>query len=148
MRDTDGGQTWSRLERLFGSWLSPWYCPRIRSPAAIFLNFLRSTTYRALPGAWQRHVKYVCVKNTTSWSERSSVCAPDVVFAPSQVARPVTGLPEAVAIHLPPALTERSVTIWRPLQVKVAQLLQVCSHNLKQNKRKMKRWTIHQTFVF
>lgn len=41
-------QTWSRLERLLGSWLSPWYCPLSRSPAAIFLNFFRSTTYRAL----------------------------------------------------------------------------------------------------
>lgn len=40
--------TWSRLDRLLGSWLSPWYCPRSRSPAAIFLNFFRSTTYSAL----------------------------------------------------------------------------------------------------
>lgn len=37
-------QTWSRLDRLFGSWLRPWYCPLSRSPAAIFLNFFKSTT--------------------------------------------------------------------------------------------------------
>lgn len=41
-------QTWSRLDRLLGSWLRPWYCPLRRSPAAIFLNFFRSTTYKAL----------------------------------------------------------------------------------------------------
>jgi len=40
--------TWSRLDRLLGSWLRPWYWPLSLSPAAIFLNFFRSTTYRAL----------------------------------------------------------------------------------------------------
>jgi len=40
--------TWSRLDRLLGSWLRAWYWPRNRSPAAIFLNFFKSTTYRAL----------------------------------------------------------------------------------------------------
>ena len=40
--------TWSRFERLFGSWLRVWYWPRSLSPAAILLNFLRSTTYKAL----------------------------------------------------------------------------------------------------
>lgn len=40
--------TWSRFERLFGSWLRAWYWPRSLSPAAILLNFLRSTTYKAL----------------------------------------------------------------------------------------------------
>ncbi len=40
--------TWSRLDRLLGSWLRPWYWPLSLSPAAIFLNFFKSTTYRAL----------------------------------------------------------------------------------------------------
>jgi len=40
--------TWSRLDKLLGSWLSPWYCPRRRSPAAMRRNFLKSTTYSAL----------------------------------------------------------------------------------------------------
>lgn len=62
----------------------------------------------------------------------STWCLPDVVFTSCEVARPVAGLPEAVAVHLPPALAERSVTVWRSLQVEVTQLLQVCSHNLKE----------------
>ncbi len=40
--------TWSRLDRLLGSWLRAWYWPRNLSPAAILRNFFKSTTYRAL----------------------------------------------------------------------------------------------------
>lgn len=58
-----------------------------------------------------------------------------MVFASGEVTRPVAGLPEAVAVHLPPALAERSVTVRRSLQVEVPQLLQVCSYNL--NERRM-----------
>lgn len=55
---------------------------------------------------------------------------PDVVLASRQVAGPVARLPEAVAVHLPAALAERRVAVRRPLQVEVAQLLQVRAHNL------------------
>ena len=52
--------TWSRLERLFGSWLSPWYWPRSLSPAAILRNFFKSTTYSAL--GWENRRFQNCVK--------------------------------------------------------------------------------------
>lgn len=55
---------------------------------------------------------------------------PDVVFASSKVARPVTRLPEAISIHLPSTLAERSVTVRSAVQVEVTQLLQVSSHDL------------------
>jgi len=63
------------------------------------------------------------------------VCVPDVVFASSEVTRPVARLPEAEAVHLPPALAERRVAVRRPLQVEVAQLLQVRPHDLEERRR-------------
>lgn len=45
--------TWSRLDRLLGSWLKAWYWPRNLSPAAILRNFFKSTTYRALVEIWK-----------------------------------------------------------------------------------------------
>ena len=39
--------TWSKFAKELGSWLNPWYCPRNLSPAAIRLNFFKSTTYKA-----------------------------------------------------------------------------------------------------
>lgn len=60
---------------------------------------------------------------------------PDVVLASRQVAGPVARLPEAVAVHLPAALAERRVAVRRPLQVEVAQLLQVRAHNLAEKIR-------------
>lgn len=84
----------------------------------------------------KEHTKSVSVsdfQNPDDASARSSTwCLPDVVFTSCEVARPVAGLPEAVAVHLPPALAERSVTVRCSLQVEVTQLLQVCSHNLKE----------------
>lgn len=63
---TDGGEelknerpTWSRLDRLLGSWLRPWYWPLSRSPAAIFLNFFRSTTYRALRSTHTHNASFI-----------------------------------------------------------------------------------------
>lgn len=68
---------------------------------------------------------------------------PDVVFASGEVARPVAGLPEAVAVHLPPALAEWSVTVRSSLEVEVTQLLQVCTHNLKERMEdKNHRWIL------
>lgn len=67
-------------------------------------------------------------------SRAARVCVPDVILASSEMTRPVAGLPESVAVHLPPALTERRVPIWSSLQVKVTQLLQVCTHNLRESK--------------
>ena len=64
----------------------------------------------------------------------SEPSVPDVVFASGEVARPVPRLPEAIAVHLPAALAERSVPVWRSLQVEVTQLLQVCAHNLIERK--------------
>lgn len=137
-------QTWSRLERLLGSWLSPWYCPLSRSPAAIFLNFFRSTTYSALQTMVTREscrkaclqiVDVKCCWNLIATLELSDQPLPDVVFASSEVARPVSGLPEAVSVHLPAALAEWSVSVRSSLQVEVTQLLQVCAHDLKQRRR-------------
>ena len=42
------GRSWSKLERLLGSWLRPWYWPLSRSPAAIRRNLFKSITYNAL----------------------------------------------------------------------------------------------------
>ena len=42
------GKSWSRLDKLLGSWLSPWYWPLSRSPAAIWRNLFKSITYNAL----------------------------------------------------------------------------------------------------
>lgn len=58
---------------------------------------------------------------------------PDVVFASSEVARPVSRFPEAIPVHLPAALAERRVTVRSSLQVEVTQLFQVCAHNLKES---------------
>lgn len=55
---------------------------------------------------------------------------PDVIFASSEVTGPVAGLPEAEAVHLSPALTERCVAIRRSFKVKVTELLQVGTHYL------------------
>lgn len=78
------------------------------------------------PTATDRITVFVCV------------CVPDVVFAPGEMARPVARLPEAISVHLPAALAERSVAVRRPLQVEVTQLLQVCSHNLTEREAQTK----------
>ena len=54
----------------------------------------------------------------------------DVVPPSCQVVRPVTGLPEAKAVHLLATVAERSVAVGSALQVKVDQLLKVSAHNL------------------
>lgn len=51
--------TWSRFDRLFGSWLRAWYWPRSLSPAAIFLNFFRSTTYKALKRILKKEIRFL-----------------------------------------------------------------------------------------
>jgi hypothetical protein len=51
------GRSWSKLDRLLGSWLSPWYWPRNLSPAAILRNFFKSTTYKALENERNKYVK-------------------------------------------------------------------------------------------
>lgn len=55
-----------------------------------------------------------------------------VVAPPLQVVAPVALLPEAEAVHLRTALTERSVAVRRAAQVQVLQLLHVGAHHLSQ----------------
>ena len=64
-----------------------------------------------------------------------SLCVrlPDVISAAGEVTRPVARLPEAVAVHLSPALAERGVTVRSSLQVEVTQLLQVRPDDLQED---------------
>ena len=55
-----------------------------------------------------------------------------------QVILPVTGFPEAEAVHLVAAVTERRVAIRCSAQVQVSQFRQIRTNNLKAAKNWMK----------
>ena len=94
-----------------------------RTPAAIWRNRTKSTTYSALRG------KPISTQQAGPPKKKKSAL-PDVIGTPAQELLPISRFPETETFHLLVVVAHGGVAIRCPLQVEVYQLLQVCAHDL------------------